>query len=70
MERDDREHREPSGKLRRLFGILSARELRDLKVYDRECIACLAGGQGNMGKEISKGRNLAPYVSVKPGYRQ
>lgn len=85
MEPDDREHRELSGNLRdlkdtapigristfhHLFGIHYARELRDMKVYDLEYIARLAGSKGSMGEEISKGRNLAPCVSVKPGYHQ
>ena len=52
-----------------LFGILYARELRDMKVYELDYIAGLAGSKHSMGTEISKGRNLAQFVEVKPEYR-
>ena len=45
------------------------RELRDMKVYELDYIAGLAGSKHSMGTEISKGRNLAQFVEVKPEYR-
>lgn len=52
-----------------LFGILYARELRDVKGYELDYIAGLAGSEHSMGREIGKGRNLARFVEVKPEYR-
>ncbi|MDE0141218.1 MAG: hypothetical protein F4047_04080 [Caldilineaceae bacterium SB0670_bin_27] len=84
-ERTDALHIELAGKLRvmldltparpmsaihHLFGILYAGEIRDMKTYELEYIAELAGQTASMGKEIGKGRNLAAYVEVKPAFRQ
>ena len=53
-----------------LFGILYADEIRGMKIYELEYIAVLGGSTASMAKEISKGRNLAPYVQVRPAFRQ
>ena len=53
-----------------LFGILYADEIRGMKIYELEYIAVLGGSTARMAKEISKGRNLAPCVQVKPAFRQ
>lgn len=53
-----------------LFGILYADEIRGMKIYELEYIAVLGGSTARMAKEISRGRNLAPYVQVKPAFRQ
>ena len=59
---------EPSA-IHHLFGILYARELHNMKTYELDYIAGLAGSKHKMGAEISRGRNLARFVEVKPEYR-
>lgn len=53
-----------------LFGILYADELGGLKFHELKYIAVLGGSAASMAVEISKGRNLAAYVKVKPDLRQ
>ena len=53
-----------------LFGILYAGEMRGLKIYELEYIAVHGGSAASRAKEISKGRDLAAYVEVKPAFRQ
>lgn len=52
-----------------LFGILNAHRLGALKGCELDYVAGLAGSAPSMGREIGKGRNLAPYVDVKPRFR-
>ena len=62
----------PVGKnstIHHLFGILYVDEIRGLKLYELEYIAVHGGSTASMAKEISKGRNLAAYVEVKPAFR-
>ena len=83
-ESSDAEHRRLAQKLRimlehapagrmstihHLFGIRFARELRGMKIYELDYIADMAGSSPSMGVEISKGRNLAPFVEIKAAAR-
>lgn len=56
-----------SSTIHHLFGIRFARELSGMKIYELDYIADMAGSGPGMGVEISKGRNLAPFVEVKAG---
>ena len=64
--------RAPAGRMttiHHLFGIRFARELSGMKIYELDYIADMAGSSPSMGVEISKGRNLAPFVDIKADAR-